>query len=82
VAAVILGIDHEAGVVQRPGYVIVALGVLSHPVCQLDRGPRLIFRVPPVGNDLRAVRRLIAEFAGWHLGCPLVAEADVSAMRR
>ena len=56
VAAMILGVDHEIGVVQRPGYVIVALGVLSHPVCQLDRGPRLAFRVPPVGNDLRAVR--------------------------
>ena len=74
-AAVILSVDHEAGVVERPGYVIVALGVLSHPVRQLDRGPRLVFRVPPVGNDLRAVRRLIAEFAGWHPGCPLVPEA-------
>jgi hypothetical protein len=30
-AAVILGVDHETGVVQCPGDVIVAAGVLAHP---------------------------------------------------
>ncbi len=32
VAAVILGVDDEPGVVQRPRHMVVALGVLSHSV--------------------------------------------------
>jgi hypothetical protein len=56
VAPVILGVDHETGVVQGPGDVIVALRVLAHAVRQLDRGARRARGVPPVGGDLRAVR--------------------------
>ena len=56
VAPVILGVDHEAGVVQRPGDVLVAPRVLAHAVRELHRGSRLARRVPPVGGDLRAVR--------------------------
>jgi hypothetical protein len=56
VASVILGVDHEAGVVQGPGDVIVALRVLAHAVRQLDRGPRLARRIPPVDGDLGTVR--------------------------
>ncbi len=50
---VVLGVDHEAGLVQRPGDVIVVLRVLAHSVRQLDRGPRLACRIPPVGGNLK-----------------------------
>ena len=56
VAPVILGVDDEPGVVQRPGHVLVAQRVLAHAVGQLHRGPRLTVRVPPVGGDRGAVR--------------------------
>jgi hypothetical protein len=54
----VLGVDHDPGLVQRPGDVLVALRVLAHAVRQLDRGPetpRLARRIPPVGGDLGAV---------------------------
>ena len=56
VAAVILGIDHEARLVQRTGDMLVAPRVLAHPVRQLDRGARLARGIPAVGGDRRAVR--------------------------
>ncbi len=56
VTPVVPGVDHEPGVVQRPGDVVVAPRVLAYAVRQLDRAPRLARRVPPVGGDLRAVR--------------------------
>jgi hypothetical protein len=70
VTAVILGVDDETIVVQGLRDVIVALGVLAHPVGQLDRGPRpaVVLRLPLVGDDLRAVGRLVTEFAQWHRG--------------
>jgi hypothetical protein len=58
VTAVVLGVDHEPGLVQRPGDVLVALRVLAHAVRQLDRGPeipRLARRIRPVGGDPRAI---------------------------
>jgi len=54
-APVVLGVDHEPAVVQRPGDVVVAPRVLAHAVRQLDRGARRARRIPPVGGDLRAV---------------------------
>jgi len=54
-AAVILRVDHETGLVQRPGHVVVAPRMLAHPVRELDRGPRLARRILAVGDDLRAV---------------------------
>jgi len=40
VTAVVLRVDHEAGLVQRPGHVLVAPRVLAHAVRQLDRSAR------------------------------------------
>jgi hypothetical protein len=56
VAAVVLGVDDEAGLVQRPGDVLVAPCVLAHAVRQLDGGSRLVRRIPSVGGNLSAVR--------------------------
>jgi hypothetical protein len=58
VAAVVVGMDEEAGRVQRPREAVVAGPVLGEPVRDLDHADRLADRLGPgVGGQLGRVGR-------------------------
>ena len=50
VPTVVLGVDHHAPPVQRPGQARVPQGMLSHAVGDLDDGTRGIIGIPAVSR--------------------------------